>query len=141
MADNNGNSQNLDLIAIFHYVAAAIIYLKGLIALIFIGIGAIASAAILCEEGPDPEALVPVGIIFFLFPMMFLAITAAIGTAVLIAGRRIAKRTHLTYCQIIAGLECLCFPHGTILGVISLIFLTRNDIKQQFKNGDKNVQS
>ena len=141
MADTNSNSQNLDLIAIFHYVAAAIIYLKGLIALIFIGIGVIAVTAILNEEGPELEALVPVGIIFFMFPMMFLVISAAIGTAVLIAGRRIAKRTHLTYCQIIAGLECLCFPHGTILGVISLIFLTRDDAKKQFINGETTVQS
>jgi len=134
MADTNSNSQNMDLIAIFHYVAAAIIYLKGLIALFFMGIGAIAVTAILCDEGPNPEALVPVGIIFFMAPMLFLTITAAIGTAVLIAGRRIAKRTHLGYCQIIAGLECLCIPYGTVLGVISLIFLTRDDVKQQFQN-------
>lgn len=135
MTEKTNNSQNLDLIAIFHYVAAAIIYLKGLVALVFLGIGAIAMTAILAEEGPDLEALVPIGILFFVLPMIFLTMSAAVGTAVLVAGRRVAKRTHLTYCQVVAGLECLCFPYGTVLGVISLIFLTRDDVKQQFKNG------
>ncbi|MHC4553130.1 MAG: hypothetical protein ACYSUT_10270 [Planctomycetota bacterium] len=135
MADTNSNSQNLELIAIFHYVAAAIIYLKGLVSLFFIAIGAVVVTAVVAEEGPDPEVLVPVGIIFFMIPIFLLAIAAAIGTAVLVAGRRIARRVNLGYCQVVAGLECLCFPYGTVLGAITLYFLTRDDVKQQFKNG------
>lgn len=136
MSDTNSQSQNLDLISIFHTVAAAIIYLKGAMAFVMMGVGMIAVTAVLHEKGPQLEALVPLGLIFFALPMAFLTTSWAVATAVLIAGRRIAKRTHLTYCQIVAGLACLSVPFGTILGICTLILLTRDDVKAQFQNGN-----
>lgn len=143
MSGTNTSSQNLELITIFHYVVSAVIFLKGMTAFMFMGIGAIAMVTVMQQEGPDPPAAAAmglIGIIFFVIPIFFSAVTATIGTAVLIAGRRIAKRTHLTYCQIIAGLECLCFPYGTVLGVFTLIALTRDDIKTQFQDNSADKQ-
>ncbi len=133
MADNNSQSQNLNLISIFHYVVAALIYLKGAIGFVMMGVGTIAVFGILHDQPSDMEvALFVVGLIFFAAPLALITVTWAIATAVLVAGRRIAKRTHLTYCQVVAGLECLCVPFGTVLGVISLVLLTRDDVKKQF---------
>ena len=134
MADTNSQTQNLNLISIFHYVVAALIYLKGAMGFVMMGIGGIAVAGILHDQPNDMGiTLFVVGLIFFAGPMVFMTITWAIATAVLVSGRRIAKRTNLTYCQVVAGLECLCIPFGTILGVISLILLTRDDVKNQFQ--------
>lgn len=129
----NQDSQTLELLSIFHYVLAALIYLKGAAALIFMGIGTIAVSGVLADQPDDMAvALVVLGLIFFAAPLVFLAAAWTAATLVLIAGRRIAKRTHLTYCQIIAGLECLCVPFGTILGVFTLITLTRPEVKDCF---------
>jgi hypothetical protein len=131
--NNASNSQTLDLLAIFHYVLAALIYLKGAAALIFMGIGAIAVSGVLADQPDDMAvALGVLGLIFFAAPMLFLALMWTAATLVLIAGRRIAKRTHLTYCQVVAGLECICVPFGTILGVFTLIGLTRPEVKDSF---------
>ena len=133
MTVTNKYSQTLDLLSIFHYVLSALIYLKGLFALIMMGVGTIAVAGVLFDRPDDMEVgLVVLGLIFFAAPTLFLCITWAIATAVLFAGRRIAKRTNLTYCQVIAGLECICFPFGTILGATTLIFLAKAEVKESF---------
>ena len=133
MTTNRSNSQMLDLISIFHYVLAALMYLKGAMAFVLMGIGSIVTIGILADRPADmEEGLVVVGLIFFMVPMIFLTVSWTAATLVLFAGRRIAKRTNLTYCQIVAGLECLCVPFGTILGIFSLITLTKPEIKETF---------
>lgn len=135
--NNSSNSQTLDLLAIFHYVLAALIYLKGAAALLFMGIGTIAVFGVLADQPHDMAvALVVLGLLFFLAPMLFLTLTWTAATLVLIAGRRIAKRTRLTYCQVVAGLECLCVPFGTILGAFTLIVLTRPEMRDSFNASD-----
>lgn len=134
MANTQSHCQTLDLLAIFHYVLAGLMYLKGTISVIFMGIGTIAVSGVIADQPHDmAETLVVLGLLFFAAPMIFLVIAWTAATLVLFAGRRIAKRTNLTYCQVIAGLECLCFPFGTILGIISLITLTKAEAKEIFE--------
>ncbi len=133
MATERDVSQTLDLLAIFHYVLAAIIFLKGACALIMMGIGTLAVSGVLADAPEDMAvALVALGLIFFAGPLVFLVIAWTAAALVLMAGRRIASRTKLVYCQIIAGLECLCVPFGTILGVFTLMHLTKPDVKETF---------
>jgi hypothetical protein len=134
MTDTKDISQNLDLVSIFHYVLAALIYLKGMIAFFFMGIGSIAMAAVLSDRPHDMAiALFALFLIFFAAPMLVLCVVWTIATLVLLAGRRIAARTNLGYCQVIAALECLCVPLGTILGILTLIQLTKPQAKETFK--------
>jgi len=133
MANERSESQTLDLLAIFHYVLGALIYLKGAAALIMMGVGTIAVSAVLADQPDDMvPGLVALGMIFFVLPVVILVISWTVATLVLIAGRRLAKRTKLAYCQIVAGLECICVPFGTILGVFSLMNLAKPNIKELF---------
>jgi hypothetical protein len=133
MAESKNITQSLDLVSIFHYVLAALIYLKGAFSFIFIGIGTIAMAGLLSDRPNDMHiGMLAIAMIFYVGPMFFLCLTWTLATLVLIAGKRINKRTNLAYCQIIAGLECLCVPFGTILGIFTLITLTKSDVKDQF---------
>lgn len=132
MTDNKP-AQNLELLSIFHYVLAALIYLKGAVAFIFLGIGTVAAAGILSDRPEDMHiALLAIGLIFYVAPMVFLCLMWTLATLVLLSGRRIAQRINLTYCQVIGGLECLCFPFGTILGIFTLIALTKSEAKEAF---------
>ena len=141
MAESKNNSQTLDLVSIFHYVLAALIYLKGAIALIFMGIGTVAAVGILSDKPHDVHIALPViGLFFFVGPVMFLCLTWTLATLVLLAGKRMSKHTNLVYCQIIAGLECLCVPFGTILGIFTLISLTKAETKEIFNIGQSGRQ-
>lgn len=133
MTDQTGKSQALELAGIFHYVLAALIFLGGLPALIMMGIGTVSVMGVLSDRPHDMNiALLVLGLIFFAGPMLYLAVTLVMAILVLMAGRRISRRTNLAFCQVIAGLECLCVPFGTVLGIWTLILLTKDVVKNEF---------
>ena len=37
------------------------------------------------------------------------------------------------YCLVMAGIECLFMPFGTVLGVFTIIVLMRESVKEMFK--------
>lgn len=133
MTDQTGKSQALELAGIFHYVLAALIFVGGLPALIMMGIGTVSIMGVLTDGTEDMNiALIPLGLIFFVGPLLYLAVMLVMAILVLMAGRRIGNRTNLAFCQVIAGLECLCVPFGTVLGIWTLILLTQDGVKNEF---------
>jgi hypothetical protein len=67
------------------------------------------------------------------FFIIFLGWTVAV--LVLIAGRCIARRRHYTFCFVVACLECLSVPFGTVLGVFTILVLNRQSVKALFNPG------
>ena len=53
--------------------------------------------------------------------------------AVILAGRFLARRTHYMYCLIVAGIECLFTPFGTVLGVFTIVVLVQPAVKAIFQ--------
>jgi len=134
MAETTIKSQTLELAGIFHYVLAALIFIGALPALIMMGIGSIAVMGILSDGPQDAEiGLFAVSLLFFGAPLVYMGLFWTLAALVLMAGRRIGQRTNLGFCQVIAGLECLFVPFGTILGVLTLILLTRDDVQREFQ--------
>lgn len=59
----------------------------------------------------------------------------AFSIAVALSGRFIMQRTHYLYSFVLACVECMFVPFGTILGVFSIIVLSRPSVKEQYKTG------
>jgi len=51
---------------------------------------------------------------------------------ILIARRALAKRTRYWFVFVVACIECLFMPFGTVLGVFTLIVLSRESVKKLF---------
>ncbi len=51
---------------------------------------------------------------------------------VVLAGRFIARRRHWTYCIVVAAVSCAFFPFGTVLGVFTILVLSREEVKAHF---------
>jgi hypothetical protein len=49
------------------------------------------------------------------------------------AGRCLARRTRRLFCLVAAGLGCLFFPLGTVLGVFTFIVLSRPTVRAVFE--------
>ncbi len=62
--------------------------------------------------------------------------TLAVLTAY--AGRSLQTRKRYTYCLVMAGVECIFMPFGTVLGVFTIIVLMRDTVKELF---GQNVES
>ncbi len=69
--------------------------------------------------------LVAMGSLFFLFAMVFAAL-------VIVAGRNLGAHRGYVYCLVIAALECLSVPFGTVLGVFTIVVLQRESVKVLF---------
>ena len=56
----------------------------------------------------------------------------SIAACIIAAGRFLAKRRHYMFCLVMAGIECLFMPFGTVLGVFTIIVLIREGVKEMF---------
>jgi hypothetical protein len=130
----NKDSDHLQLLAIFHYVVAGLAALFSFFPLIYTTIGAI--FVFVARHGtPKPgEELPPeflgwifVGIGSFLF---LLGIVMAI--CILIVGWCLSRRKRYSFALVMACVECLFVPFGTVLGVFTIIVLSRESVKALF---------
>jgi hypothetical protein len=78
---------------------------------------------------PPPEFL---GWIFIGLGSFFFLLGLAMALCILISGCALAKRTRYWFVFVIACIECLFMPFGTILGVFTLIVLSRESVKKLF---------
>jgi len=51
---------------------------------------------------------------------------------VLATGRFLAKRKHYLFCLVMAGIESIFMPFGTVLAVFTIIVLMRDSVKELF---------
>jgi hypothetical protein len=130
----NQDKEHLRLLAIFHYGVAGLAALFSFFPLLYTTIGAIfifAAQHGTAKPGQDlpPEFLgwIFVGVGSFLF---LLGITMA--SCVLIAGRCLSRWRSYSFALVIACIECLFVPFGTILGVFTIIALSRESVRALF---------
>jgi hypothetical protein len=128
----NQDEEHLRLLAIFHYVVAGIAALFSLFPVIhlIVGLFIVFGAKHFKQQGNLPPEWF--GWFFIIFASFFILIGLTMAILILINGRCIAKRKHYTFCQVMSGVECLFMPFGTILGVFTLIVLSRPSVKPLF---------
>lgn len=125
----NQDSEHLKLLAIFHYVVAGMTALFACIPFIHFFMGlALASRAF---GTTDPEAQT-VGIFIMVFAGLFILAGWTLAVLIAYAGRGLQTRRRYTYCLVMAGVECIFMPFGTVLGVFTIIVLMRDSVKELF---------
>ena len=125
------DQQHLDLLGIFHYVVAGISALFSLIPVIHLAMGlAMVTGHFPHTPGePDPAMFgwifVAIGAALILFGLAFSALLAY-------AGRCLRQRRRYTFCLVMAAISCAFMPFGTVLGIFTLVVLTRPSAKSLF---------
>lgn len=77
------------------------------------------------QQGPPPAEVMT---IFRLFIGMFLLWFLVCAVANLLSGLFMRSRRYRAFSMVVAGLNCLHIPLGTILGVFTLIVLGRESV-------------
>lgn len=114
-------NETLNVLSILHYVLGGITALFACIPFIHLFIGiALVMGMLEAEEG-----MAWVGWLFIVFPSVFILLGWVMAVLIITAGRRLGAQRGRTFCQIIAGLECLLFPFGTALGITTLVLLSQ----------------
>jgi len=130
----NQDREHLRLLAIFHYVVAGLAALFSSFPLLYTTVGAIFIFAARHGtpkpgEEPPPEFI---GWILAIVGSLLFLLGVAIAICILIAGRSLAKRTCYWFALVVACIECLFIPFGTILGVFTIVVLSRESVKALF---------
>ena len=128
----NQHEQHLDLLAVFHYIVAGMLALFSCLPSIHLvfGIVMIVAPEKLQSSGGPPPAFI--GWFLAIVGGLIIVIGWSLAVCIFAAGRSLAKRRHHLFCLVVAGIECIFMPCGTILGVFTIIVLMRDSVKKAF---------
>lgn len=127
--------EHLRILATCHYVYSALVLLGSAVPGFYIFIGAFmttfpAYSGATTPGSPPPELFGRLIIVFGSIGVV-LMVTTSILTAV--AGYNLARYRRRTFCFVIACINCIGVPLGTILGVFTIIVLVRPSVKDLFE--------
>jgi hypothetical protein len=130
----NRDEEHLQLLAIFHYVVAGLAALFSFFPLLYTTVGAIFIFAARHGTAKPGEDLPPefLGWIFAVLGALLFLIGIAMAVCILIAGRSLALRKRDSFVLVMACIECLFIPFGTILGVFTIVVLSRKSVRALF---------
>lgn len=128
------DEEHLRLLSIFHYVVAGLAALFALFPIfhLIFGIFMILAPQKFGGHGQEQPPLALMGWFFVIFASMFITLGWTIAALILTTGRFLARRRHYTFCLVMAGMECLFMPFGTVLGVFTILVLVRESVKPLF---------
>ncbi len=132
--EGNQDAEHLRLLSIFHYVIAGMQALFASFPILHFLIGA--AMVFVPGKWGDAKAGGPplfVGLFFMLFAGTWMLVGWTMVVGMVVAGRSLAQRKRHVFCVVMAGIEAaVCMPFGTVLGVFTIIVLTRPSVKQAF---------
>lgn len=129
----NQDHDHLRLLAIFHFIVAGLSAVFSLIPIIHVTLGLLLALhpEMFTDHGQTPPPpfigwiLVAIGVSIILLGLIM-------AVFVLVAGLNLLRHKHYTYCLVMAAIECLFMPFGTILGIFTIIVLNRDSVKALF---------
>jgi len=129
----------LQLLAIFHYIMAAMVALVTMAAAIFPLFYFLFGLAFMALEWSMPNSRQDPVMIGWVFTLIFGALTLlilvpgiALAVCMGLAGRRLQLRRYYSFCFVVACVECALAPLGTVLGIFTIIVLQRPLVRQMF---------
>ena len=126
------DAEQLNLLAIFHYVVGGLALLFSFFPLFYSVIGGflLYAAEHPTNQEPPPAFL---GWMFIVLGAVFFLAGVTMAISILIAGRCLSRRKGYSFTLVIACIECLFVPFGTILGVFTIVALSRESVKASFE--------
>ena len=128
---HNRDNEHLRLLSLFQYVLSAIVFLFSCFPVIHMIIGAVILFAP-GGTGPNQPPRV-IGAAFIVFAGVIILAGWAFAVLILLCGRFLSQRAKYMFCFVIACLECMFMPFGTVLGVFTILVLFRPSVKAAFK--------
>ena len=128
------DSDHLTLLAIFHFVGAGL----AVLGILFLFAHYMFMQAIFTHpdfwqnqnQKPPPEELFSIFIWFYIIGGIWLVLSLILN---LLSGMFLATRRCRTFSLIVAGINCLHIPLGTVLGIFTIIVLVRESVRELYE--------
>lgn len=145
------DAENLDLLALFHYILGAVIALFSSFFIFHIVMGLrliqhpnafpfAVTPSVPVPAMPNPTFPPEAGYMFAIMGTLAVVGGWTLGVLTAFAGRCLKARKNYVFIQVIAGLVCVFVtPLGTVLGVFTFVVLARPSVKPLFeRQSEKN---
>jgi hypothetical protein len=126
------DAQHLKLLSIFQFIVAGFTALVGCFPIIHLTVGIAVLSGRFSPQPSDPAAASLMGWMFTGIAGVMIVAMWSFAIVLLFAGRSLQERRRWTFCVVVAGLECMMMPFGTVLGVFTIIVLLRPSVRQLF---------
>jgi hypothetical protein len=135
------DAEHLKLLAVFHYVLGGLavvglgfLFMHWLLMNTFMG-----NPEMWQQQGgkgppPPPKEFFAIFKWFYLFIGTMIVVS---GVANVVSGLSIRARRWRVFSLIVAGINCLCFPFGTVLGVFTFVVLLRESVAEAYEAAGK----
>lgn len=130
MNERKQNDDYLRIISVCYYVLGALTMLLSLLPLFHVFLGIMILSGEMNGKQPPPAFI---GVLFVLIGALVICIIAAFGGCLLYTGKCFRERRHYIFCMVMSGLSCSSFPLGTVLGVFSIILLSKPEVRAEFE--------
>jgi hypothetical protein len=124
------DESNLDTLAICHYVYAGLVGLVGMAGLLYVVIGVvIATGTAAGSTSPGTPSTAAVGGVIAAIGGLVTVLLWLKAAFVLWSGLSLKKRQRRTLSFVVACICCVSVPLGTLLGVFTLVVLSRPQVR------------
>jgi hypothetical protein len=124
------DESQLNILAICHFVYAGLLALVALMGLLYVAFGvffvAASAGAGSTGGGPPPAAI---GVIVAAFGGFFMLLVGTKAGFVAYSGMSLRRRTRRNLSFVVACLCCINIPLGALLGVFTIVVLSRPSVK------------
>jgi len=127
------SEDHLRLLSVFHYVFAGFALLgMGFLALHYGLMSQVMDSAHWENQAnPPPEGFFD----FFVWFYLAMGLMMLLGLVLnVVAARSLRARRHWMFCAVVAGLNCIQVPVGTVLGVFTLVVINRAPVRASFRD-------
>jgi len=135
----NQDADHLRLLTIFHFVCAGMSALFACFPIIHLVLGLL---IVLNPHAFGPGNNQPprlIGLFLVLFASAFIIAGWVFAGLLAWAGHCLNRRKHYLFCLVMACVACLFMPFGTVLGVFTIIVLSRASVKESFGQAPKPI--
>ncbi len=134
----NRDNEHVKLLVVFHYVLAGLL----LLGILFLGLHYFALNTIFLTEDiwesaegtPPPKGFFTFFIWFYILMGCFLIVQAA---ANILSAIFMQQRRYRMFSIVIAAINCLNIPFGTLLGVFTIVTLIRESVISSYSESEK----
>ncbi len=130
------DNKHLNLLSMFHYILAGITAFFACLPVIHVVIGILMLSGEFVQDSGGGEPPRIVGMMFLVMGSLFIILGWGLAICMFIAGRKLKKRRDRIFCTVIAGIECVFMPLGTVLGVFTLLVLSKESVREIFDRPD-----
>jgi len=127
------DDEHLRLLSIFHFVVGGLAVAgMAFLCLHFLLFDFVFANPAMWKGNPNlpPAEFFHIFVWFYVFMGLVFAAAAVLNV---LSGWFLRQRTNHTFSLVVAGLDCLQIPCGTILGVFTIVVLTRDSVRVSYE--------